>query len=196
MSRHRTSRTRFTWSFAAEASYFTTARGTHSSQATFFSWPPRSSIDSKTTAMTSLCGVFSTAPMEARSRHRSGQLAVKMTRCSSCRTRHWNGPALPAAHWRPLEASGGVVSPHGRLAVIATFGVLGCCYGASLAATVIIVGPSRFTDAVFRVPDFVVLFVAAAVEAVGCFVLAVLSFGSRQSAAGCLGLAVILAVGG
>ena len=85
---------------------------------------------------------------------------------------------------------------HARLAVIATFGVLGCCYVASLAATVIIVGPSRFTDAVFRVPDFVVLFVAAAVEAVGCFVVAVLSFGSRQSAAGCLGLAVILAVGG
>ena len=85
---------------------------------------------------------------------------------------------------------------YAKLAVIVTFVVLGCFYVASLAATVLIVGPSRFTDAVFRIPDFVVLFVAAAVEAVGCLVVAILSLGSHRDAAGCLGLAVILAVGG
>jgi len=103
---------------------------------------------------------------------------------------------LAAAHRQRSKASGRFVNHHAKLAVIATFGLLGFCYVASLAATVIIVGPSGFTDAVFRIPDFVVLFVAAAVEAVGCFVVAVLSFGSRRSTAGCLGLAVLLAVGG
>src|SRR5262245_41258019 len=43
------------------------ASGILSSPAPFFSWPPQPNIGLKTSAMTSLCGVSSTAPVVARS---------------------------------------------------------------------------------------------------------------------------------
>jgi len=82
-----------------------------------------------------------------------------------------------------------------KLAVISIFGLLAFFYVASVVAPFIILGPSKVLEATLKVPDYVVLLVARAVEAIGCVAIVVLSFGSGPRLAACLALAFILGVG-
>ncbi len=82
-----------------------------------------------------------------------------------------------------------------KLAVISTFVLLALFYVVSVVAPFIILGPSKVLEAVLKVPDYVVLLVARAGEAIGCVAIVVLSFGSGPRLAGCVALAFIIGVG-
>jgi len=81
-----------------------------------------------------------------------------------------------------------------KLAVISIFGLLAFFYVASVVAPFIILGPSKVLEAALKVPDYVVLLAARAVEAIGCVAIVVLSFGSGSRLAACVALAFILGV--
>ena len=81
-----------------------------------------------------------------------------------------------------------------KLAVISTFGLLAFFYVAAVVAPFTILGPSKVLAAALKVPDYVVLLAARAVEAIGCVAIVVLSFGSGPRLAACVALAFILGV--
>ncbi len=89
-----------------------------------------------------------------------------------------------------------MLNRHVKLAVIFAFGVLGLFYAASLAATVIRIGPSELLEAVFRVPDFIVLLIARIIQVLGCIAIVVLSFGSDHRFKACGPLAFVLVFSG